>query len=95
MDLMLDRYIGQMLTPSWAEKYLNILMSCLDKQHGSLFVFTDQWIVSCLTTIQQWWATMRPNPISNNSDEYATDTVYTAKLTFGWAPSCLNPQQLA
>ena len=51
-------------------------MSCLDKQRGSLFVFNDQWIISRPTTIQQWRATARPNPISNNGDEYVADTVY-------------------
>jgi hypothetical protein len=50
MDIMLDGYIAQTLTPFCTEKYLKIFMSCLDKQRGSLFVFNNQWIIACPTT---------------------------------------------
>jgi hypothetical protein len=65
MDIMLDGYIAQTLTPFCTEKYLKIFMSCLDKQRGSLFVFNNQWIVARPTTTQQQKhrrATTRPKP---------------------------------
>ena len=73
MDIMLDGYIAQTLTPFCAEKYLNIFMSCLDNRRGSLFVFNNQWIVARPITAQeqrqqQRWAmatTARPNPAAN------------------------------
>jgi len=52
MDIMLDGYIAQTLTPFFTEKYLRIFMSCLDKQLGSLFVFNNQWIVARPTITQ-------------------------------------------
>jgi hypothetical protein len=82
MDIMLDGYIAQTLTPFCTEKYLNIFMSSLDKQHGSLLVFNDQWIVARPTTTQQQKqrrATTRPRPgnCSNaKASDYAVDTVY-------------------
>ncbi|KAF8496809.1 hypothetical protein F5888DRAFT_366206 [Russula emetica] len=64
MDIMLDGYIAQTLTPFCTEKYLKIFMSCLGKQRGSLFVFNNQWIVARPTTQQQKQrrATTRPKP---------------------------------
>jgi hypothetical protein len=53
MDIMLDGYIAQTLTPFCTENYLKIFMSCLDKQRGSLFVFNNQWIVARPTITQQ------------------------------------------
>ena len=65
MDIMLDGYISQTLTPLCAENYLKIFMSCLDKQRGSLFVFNKQWIVARPTITQQQkqpQANTRPKP---------------------------------
>ena len=82
MDIMLDGYIAQTLTPFCTEKYLEIFMSCLDKQNGSLYVYNNQWIVGCRTTTQQQKqrrATTRPKPgnCSNaRANDFAADTVY-------------------
>jgi len=53
MDIMLDGYIAQTLTPFYTEEYLNIFMSGLNKQHGSLFVYNNQWIVARPKIAQQ------------------------------------------
>jgi hypothetical protein len=82
MDIMLDGYIAQTLTPFCTEKYLKIFMSCLDKQSGSFFVFNNQWIVARPTTTQQQKQrrdTTRPKPgnCSNAiANDCAADTVY-------------------
>jgi hypothetical protein len=83
MDIMLDGYIAQTLTPLCTEKYLKIFMSCLEKQLGSLFVFNNQWIVARPTIITQQLkqrrATTRPKPgnCSNaRASDYGADTVY-------------------
>lgn len=87
MDIMVDGYIAQTLTPFCTEKYLNIFISCLDNQRGSLFVFNNQWIVARPTTTgmqeqQQRWAmattagARAPMSPFVNSDYAAADTVY-------------------
>jgi hypothetical protein len=86
MDILLDGYIAQTLTPFCTESYLKIFMSCLDKQRGSLFVFNNQWIVSrpTITTQpqkQQRWTKPRaslppPPPPPPAPEDYAADTVY-------------------
>lgn len=82
MDIMLDGYIAQTLTPFCTETYLKIFMSCLEKQHGSLFVFNNQWIVARPTITQQLKqrrATTRPKPgnCSNaRANDYDADSVY-------------------
>lgn len=62
MDIMLDGYVAQTLTPFCTENYLKVFMSCLDKRRGSLFVFNNQWIVARPTIAQQRRATARPKP---------------------------------
>jgi hypothetical protein len=90
MDIMLDGYIAQTLTPFCTENYLKIFMSCLDKQRGSLFVFNNQWIVARPTMTPQQQKQRRSNAraktraslptppevslLANN--DYAADTVY-------------------
>jgi hypothetical protein len=82
MDIMLDGYIAQTLTPFCTEKYLEILMSCLDKQNGSLHVYNNQWIVGRRATTQQQKqrrATTRPKPgncLNARANDFAADTVY-------------------
>lgn len=84
MDIMLDGYIAQTLTPLCTEKYLKILMNSLDIQRGSLFVFNDQWIVARPTTIpqqKQRWTTTTRRPMPGNcsdarANDCAADTVY-------------------
>ena len=82
MDILLDGYIAQTLTPYCTEKYLKIFMSCLDKQRGSLFVFNDQWIVArpTPTTTQpqqkkQRRTTTRPKKPGNCSNARAKNGV--------------------
>ena len=53
MDIMLDGYISQTLTPLCTEQYMKIFMSCLDQEHGSLFVFKNQWVIARPSTTQQ------------------------------------------
>jgi hypothetical protein len=53
MDIMLDGFIAQTLAPFCTEKYLNIFMSSLDKQRGSLYVHNNQWLVARPATTQQ------------------------------------------
>src|SRR5258708_31464130 len=87
MDIMVDGYIAQTLTPFCTEEYLKIFMSCLDKLRGSLYVFNNQWIVARPKLVQQQQkqrrATTRSRP-GNHSKARAppavnndhTDTIY-------------------
>lgn len=68
MDIMLDGYIAQTLTPLLTEKYLKILMSSLERKSGSLFVFNNQWVVARSTLTQQ--------QKRRRANDYATNTVY-------------------
>ena len=88
MDIMLDGYIAQTLTPLCTESYLKIFMGCLEEQRGSLFVFNNQWIVARPSPIftqlhkQRWATTTKPNPGNPGpmsqlaKNEYVADTVY-------------------
>jgi hypothetical protein len=84
MDIILDGYISQTLTPLCTEKYMKIFMGCLDREHGSLFVFKNQWIVARPTTTQQQkrqrWATSSPKP--GNCSNAIANTDFAANAVY-------------
>jgi hypothetical protein len=54
MDLLLDGYISQTLTPRFTEKYLRLFVKCLEKEHcGSFVSYHDGWVVARSKTAQQ------------------------------------------
>ena len=54
MDLLLDGYISQTLTPRYTEKYLRLFIKCLEKEYrGSFVAFHDGWVVARAKIVQQ------------------------------------------
>ena len=54
MDLLLDGYISQTLTPRYTEKYLRLFIKCLEKEYrGSFITFYDGWVVARSRTARQ------------------------------------------
>ena len=54
MDLLLDGYISQTLTPLDTEQYVKLFIKCLEKeQHGTFVAFHDGWVVARSTTVRQ------------------------------------------
>jgi hypothetical protein len=63
MDLLLDGYISQTLTPRYTEKYLRLFIKCLEKEYrGSFVAFHDGWVVARSRIVQQWQRPTRPTP---------------------------------